>query len=685
MKKIPKSLPLQTRTLQLVRSATTEGEGGDRSVAFALSSDTPIDMGDYYEVLSHEPGAIVEDRLRNGLPLLFNHDTNQHIGTLPEYSIEDGVLRLSGYFSRSELGEEKLQDYKDKILKDASVRYRTLKGIWMPGRDGDKPTLQVTQWEPFEGSLLPIAADITVGAGRAANTQDEFPVEIEERAASECSCECGSCVDGDCENCTNDDCDDDECRCEQRSARSAAKTNTNKRSLPVAVTVENDNSEALKAERQRAASIRKIGREALAQFKGRSALPFTEADIDKHVDDGNSESEFRAFVGDKMIEYHSRGIESRAVPHQVRNEMEQVEGREYSFRSVLLSAVQRKANNRHDIGFEVEMSQEIAKRTGISTSGILIPNNFKRFVNQRAMTSSGSVASVVSTETVPEVIELLRNRAKIIALGARVLSGLSGIIKFPRQSAAMTDSWAPETAAISTSDLSTDFVEVSPKRHGISATYSMELLAQSSPDVEGLIRADMGKVYALGTDYVGINGKSANNQPTGILQTTGVSSVVSSGAALTNGKAMSWADILSFENALAESNADVDSVGWLVTPGIRKVAKATQMFPTSSSAETIYPARPAKYGNGLEEGFLGQKTGVTNQMPKNFGANSNLHAAINGDFEQLLFADWGAVEVIFDEITQAENGMYKIHMRALQDVLIRHPQSFVVCTTAAVA
>ena len=43
--------------------------------------------------------------------------------------------------------------------------------------------------------------------------------------------------------------------------------------------------------------------------------------------------------------------------------------------------------------------------------------------------------------------------------------------------------------------------------------------------------------------------------------------------------------------------------------------------------------------SGLEDGPLGYKAGVTNQLPKNLGAGTNLHAAVLGDWSQCIVAD----------------------------------------------
>jgi HK97 family phage major capsid protein len=230
--------------------------------------------------------------------------------------------------------------------------------------------------------------------------------------------------------------------------------------------------------------------------------------------------------------------------------------------------------------------------------------------------------------------------------------------------------------------VTTDFVAISPKRWSIQNKYTVELLAESSPDVENMLARDRAKVQALAIDLAALNGPTGGASPVGILQTSGLATIASSGAALTTGKALQYSDWLAFEETLAIANADTASSGFMVTPETRAQAKGTPMFP-NGYAMPIW-ASNQRDPDGLETGPLGYKAGVTNQVPKNLGANSNLHAAVFGDWSQLIVADYGASELIFDPYTGAGAGIYVVTERVLMDVEIRHISAFVACETIAV-
>jgi len=345
--------------------------------------------------------------------------------------------------------------------------------------------------------------------------------------------------------------------------------------------------------------------------------------------------------------------------------------------------------------FEREMSTEIGKRLGKSTTGVFVPlNALTRALGTQAIGSGAgqiqltSEAAAVETITHPEVIELLRHRPRAQALGARTLGGLQGVVRLPRQSGAGTWQWLGEGAAVTPSDLTMDFVSIQPRRGSTQSAVDIELLASTSPDIEGLMRADFNKVRALALDYASINGPLGGPGPTGLLNVTGLPPVTTTGTTLgSGGKAHSWADIVGYESLVAAADADAATSGWMFTPEVRAALKSTPMFAAGYAQPIWMPGKRSP--DGLEEGPMGYMAGITNQLPKNLThagvTGSVLHASIFGDWSQMIFADWGAVEVIYDPYTQAGNGAIVLTMRSLHDIAIRHIAAFAASLVVAVS
>lgn len=149
----------------------------NREVLIAFSSETPITRTingkDYQEILLHTSEAVDLSRLNNGAALLFNHDFNQHIGVVEDASIDtDRVGRALVRFSSVGMGDEKYSQVKEGVLRKVSVGYE----INDYQIDGDN--LVVTNWAPYEISMVSVPADDFVGVGRSLDTSE--PVSTQE-------------------------------------------------------------------------------------------------------------------------------------------------------------------------------------------------------------------------------------------------------------------------------------------------------------------------------------------------------------------------------------------------------------------------------------------------------------------------------------------------------------------------
>ncbi len=643
-KNIPEKLARQFRAMPVVREQA-EGDDPNR-FSFALSSEEPAEQWFGTEVLKHDSKSIRQGRLKNGVPLLFNHDPNQHLGVVDSYQIKDSKLRVQGKWSSSELAREKQQDYNDGILKDASVGYLIHK--ISRDQEGEYPssddTLNVTDWEPLEASLVTIPADPTVGAGRAVGDQ-EFPVVVE-----------------------------------VHHRQVAVEPTAAPAAIPVVIEVRKMAEEV---------KVPDAGQLEIARRDRIMALA-SDKDFSRHV----TSAEVReAFEKGTTVEAFSESLSRKIIAANDANKVGTVGGnvmvdagrdaRRYSFGRMVRSLVNDAKPGTYaaeDGTFEREVSKEIGKRLGVS--GTYVPNAASRTLSAGASgTGQTPQPGTIETFTESSYIEMYRNRPRVLSLGAQRMGGLSGLVRIPRQNGASNWQWLAEGSAVVESDITTDFISLSPKRISAQNAYYVELLAQSAVDVEALLATDRAKTYALAIDSATLLA-AVGGAPNGLFGQSGLALITTTGTALTTGNAPSYKDILNFEAVVAEANADVATMGWLCTPQTRALLKGTPMFPAGY-------AMPIWAGNqrdpsGLEEGPLGYKAGVTNQVPKNFGTGLDLHALVLGDWSQVVVADWGASELIVDPYTQAASGAFVVTERTLADVEFRHIAAFAVSETVAV-
>jgi len=150
-------------------------EGDDRILEFSFSSETPIDRYDYIEILDHNPESVRLQRLQTGAQVLFNHDPDIIVGVVlnPYIDIEARKCKGKVKFSRSPEGEINYQDVLDGIRRNVSISYM-IYDLRQEGEVSGKPVYRITDWEPYEVSIVSIPADITVGYQRTINMEEKI-------------------------------------------------------------------------------------------------------------------------------------------------------------------------------------------------------------------------------------------------------------------------------------------------------------------------------------------------------------------------------------------------------------------------------------------------------------------------------------------------------------------------------
>lgn len=309
-----------------------------------------------------------------------------------------------------------------------------------------------------------------------------------------------------------------------------------------------------------------------------------------------------------------------------------------------------------DWGFEREVQQELQQRSGRAPKGVLIPTEI---FERRVLTSTGDGAAIVPTDHRPELyISALTAASVVRGLGATVLTGLTGNIDIPRESASPAIGWVAENAALPTGDPDFDSVTLSPKHAGAISEWSRNMVMQSSPQVEQLLRNMLARDLALAIDRAAIKGGGAN-EPVGILSTAGIQTQAYAASIMdTTAEMIAKADI-----------ANVDARrSFLTTNGVKKIALKT------------------KDGDGLPIGvptiFHNEPVTFSNQVPTNLNPTANKHGLIYGDWSELLIGIWSELDILVNpyESSAYAKGNISIRAMATVDCAVRHPAAFVSAT-----
>jgi HK97 family phage major capsid protein len=247
------------------------------------------------------------------------------------------------------------------------------------------------------------------------------------------------------------------------------------------------------------------------------------------------------------------------------------------------------------------------------------------------------------------------------------MSGLTSNVALPRQSAASTATWKPETGDLDERTPAIDQVSLTPKRIGAWTKFSKQLVVQSSPDVEAFVRRDLMEAVAIGFDYAAIAGTGADDQPTGILNTSGIGSVVGG----TNGAAPTWAHIVALMAAVANANAAGGQAGYLFSTKIEAKLRNTVKVASTDSRMILEDGQTT---------LSGKKWEASNNVPDNLtkgSATAICSAIIFGNWADVILASFGnGVDMIVDPYTLATSGQTRVVVNSLCDVGIRRPASF---------
>jgi HK97 family phage major capsid protein/HK97 family phage prohead protease len=611
-----------------------------RMITFPFSSELPVERWFGNEILSHANGACDLSRFSDGAQMLFNHGMNQYIGVIEKSWIGDDKRGwVTVRFSKAGLGDQIMKDVEDGIIRNVSFGYIIREMDLTTKRDDGPSDYTATDWEPYEVSFVTVPADPTVGVGRSIDDGIEIADTLVRNLEQKIETPAPTA--------------------DSKGARKM-ETQTVEQVDKQAVALE-----AAKAERERAAAISalgdKYGKRDLAQ-----KLIADGADL------GSARGAFLEALG------------AKAVPVAQDNgvlDLSEKEKRSYSVIRALNASV---SGDWSKAGFERECSLEIAKRAGKETQGFFLPTNINMGGQRSAYNATGGTANqganIVATNLMAgDFIELLRNKMVVLQLGAKMLSGLVGNVAIPKQTAQTVAYWVTEGSAV-TEDESMTFglVTLSPKTIGARSQITRQMLLQSTPDIEMLVRNDLATVLALGIDKACINGSGSSGQPTGILNQSGIGSVVGG----TNGANVSINNFIDLETAVAVANADVANLAYLTNP---KVIGSTKKL-VSTTGQFLWTQDPVGGRSATPGSINGYPVARTNQVPSNLtkGTSSGVCSAIIfGNWSDLLIGEWGVLEILPNPYGAGFTAG-SLDIRALQslDIQVRHAESFAAMTDA---
>lgn len=601
------------RTLE-VREINAES----RTVELAFSSEIEVERWFGMEVLDHNPGSIRLGRLQDGAPLLVNHEWDEQVGVVESVTIgADRVGRAVVRFGRGELASEIFQDVQDGIRRHVSVGYMIHERKLQETREGGADVYLVTDWEPFEISIVSVPADPTVGVGRELEIGPEDSQKVPAETTPEAA--------------------------ESGETRSEQVTIMSEQNIPVVDVV---------AERAAAADAAKAQTRAIAELGEK----YGQRDLAlKAIGEGKTAEEFQRQLVDELHKRTNKPLSEQSEGALIG--MSDKDLRQYSMMKVIraLANPQDKAAQKA-AAFEFECSQEAQRAYGKEAKGILVPADvlaraFNAGGAANSPTGATSGANVIATDLMAgSFIDMLRNRTSIMRL-ASTMGGLVGNVDIPKQTAGATAYWVGEGGDATEGTPVIGQIALSPKTVAAYTDITRRLAMQSTPDAEGIVRRDLLNAMAQAIDYAGFYGTGADNQPRGIKNYVGINGKDFSAANPT------FAEIVDLETEVAADNADIGQMAYVMNARMRGHLKTTPKFGSGTESTIWEP------GNTVN----GYRTEVTNQIQ-----NGDVFF---GNFADLIIGMWGGLDLTVDPYSLSKSGGLRVVVFQDVDFVLRRTES----------
>lgn len=303
---------------------------------------------------------------------------------------------------------------------------------------------------------------------------------------------------------------------------------------------------------------------------------------------------------------------------------------------------------------KVEREQAFLEtRAGHKAKGVFIAT--ETFETRATQTTTGS-AAIVPESFRPDLFTSALTASTVLqSLGATVLTGLTGNVVIPRETGSPAVGWVAEDQALPTGNATFDNVTLTPHHVGAITELSRQLLMQSSPAVDGIIRQMLSRNIALEIDRAALNGTGTGAEPRGLLNDPDV-------------------DAVPFSTDLFTTTADMIAAADLANVGATRGFLATNGVKAAAMKLRTVDGLPIPYSAT----FHGEPVQFSNQAPSNLGDGDDEHALVYGDWSDFLVGIWSQLDILVNPYAETAYSKGNVLIRAMAtvDFGVRRPASF---------
>ncbi|MFM7389426.1 MAG: phage major capsid protein, partial [Vampirovibrionales bacterium] len=559
----PTKNPVETlgvRTFGLERD-TANAES--RTIEVAMSSEYPVSRGWYEEVLVHSPESIRLERMKAGAAVLFNHDRNALIGVVENVRLDaDKRLRGTLRLGKDEEATKRWEQVQEGILNQVSIGYRVLN--WTDTRENGQDVIRVAEWEPYEVSSVTVAADPTVGKGRALveNHRQELTPPPEVHLDSE---------EGTLP--------------EQPPAAGVEAGRGDGNGIDVSE--RSSSSEEKRAEGERTVTVvnqQDVVKDMMA-VADLSGLPNARDLALQALSEGKDSKAFR----EQLLEAKRSTPATPAPTANVGGKRSEGEFEDTQRFSVMNVFRHLSGDSRVDVGYEREVKREAEIAQGRSIKGLYVPSDV--LARTLSVTLSGATGGNTVATQLGSLIDILRNATPMGELGVQFVDGLQGNLDLPKVLSGTVASWKGEGVKGDTSFPSFGKISLQPHSLVGLVPVTTQMLRQSASVGESLLMTMLMNAIMEKVHEAAILGSGSGAIPQGLLGTLGIGNVNIG----TNGGALTESVLVDLETQVSVANALTGRLGYYTNSKVRGFMKKT---PVQTGSDLRLLDRVTSQANG---------------------------------------------------------------------------------------
>ena len=605
---------------------------------FSLCSDAPYEreskkFGVYDEVLVISEDSVDFSRLNSGAcAFLRDHDPEKVLGVIVKAWIDGNKVKCKVKFSDREDVQAVVRDIQAGIMTCTSVGY-TIDKYHFSTENGKK-TMYADRFMIYEGSLVGIPADISVGFNRSLDREEhemqcngpkEKPEEQKEKAEGTPEPACPGQNGSPCEGTEEKACGEQEKKpCEGECAKGPCEGaegkacgEQEKKSCEEAC-----EGECAKGPCEEQEEIRSLG----------DLMECPEL-AEAFIRGKRSYSDFKVAVKEQKAKLN------------VKDTKKMNDNNKFSLRKALLNAVGRMSNE--EASLERGVIEENKRKYGITDADIVVTKAQLRDFN-------GTEALNQTTYQPGMYAPVLRAPVTKDAVGTRKVAVAGQSISFSVATSGLNAGYVDINGEIPSATMDFTLKTMTPKKYGCFVDVSYQSLLQDDPSAEAVIMEDIGKALAQTADYAFFNGLSGSNQPVGLLNVAGVNTVPLSGAP-------TLSTALAFEKKIRESYDYSGDLKWVFGTDAYYKWAATPYSAQEQNKMLLDPDTRK---------CLGYDAFIDHNIPASAVILGNFGEALEANFDGI------SIRVVTEDKDLSRKQAIEIQAFAANDYVFRRPKSF---------